>query len=401
MTLLWVCGISFGLLLLGTLIGRFYAPHERPLRQEAQEGKAYARGLVRVLEGEASGAIRELTAALAQNSRTVEAYFALGTLFRQQGELERAVRVHQSILIRRDLDRSTRLSIHFQLALDFRAAGFPRRAIKALEWIIAHDARHVPALRELGALLEGEKQWERAAMVYRKLGKVAGEPHGPRIGSLLAQVAREEIEGGRAKVARKALRRAVSVAPDSIHVLHVLGMYQRAAGDEQGALKAWTKAVRLRPDLIATFAPLVEQTLSNLGRGGEMARLLGELRELAPRDVHVRLAHARWQSQRDPASALAALTALCRDSPRLLPARREVARLALQSGDPDVLRSSLSSLLQLLERAERGFRCSCCEHSAAELFWRCDRCGSWDTVRVAWGRRAGERVAPKQDEERT
>ncbi len=126
MNLLLLVGIGMLLLVAGTLLGRFYIPDRRPLKQAAKEGRSYIRGLVGVLDGDNDAAISELAQALKSSGGSVEAYFALGTLFRRRNEFERAVRVHQAILLRRRLPKAAQLKAHHQLALDFRAAGFER-----------------------------------------------------------------------------------------------------------------------------------------------------------------------------------------------------------------------------------------------------------------------------------
>jgi lipopolysaccharide biosynthesis regulator YciM len=391
MTLVWVGGAGLLLVLAGVVVGRFYRPHTRPLRQQAQEGRSYARGLVRVLEGEAEAAIDELTAALRKNSRPVEPYFALGTLFRQQGEHERAVRVHQSLLVRRDVDKATRLRVHFQVALDFKAAGFPRRAIKALEWVVAHESKHRAALAELATLLEEQRRWERAAAVRKRLGKVTGAANERVVANLLARAAAEALERRELKEARKHLRRAASADPTSTHVLHVLGQYQMRAGNERGAFQAWRKALLLQPELAGFLVPLAETALPANKRVAQIGALLAELAERHPDDVHLRLAAVRWEAKERPSRALSALNIICRDYPQLLPARRELARLSLDSGNPEQIRAALAALLDLLAVAEKGYRCGRCGRVQREMFWRCDPCGAWESARVVWGRRYGER----------
>ncbi len=141
------------------------------------------------------------------------------------------------------------------------------------------------------------------------------------------------------------------------------------------------------------FYPALRRTLSQLKKLARLDRLLQELLAEHPHHVHLRLALARHQALRSPEQALETLGALLAEHPTLIPARREAAKLLLQRGDVARIRQSLEELLQVLAEADRGFRCRSCGHADTALFWRCPACASWDTVRVAWGRRAGERPA--------
>lgn len=390
MNLMLVVGICLLLLIVGTLLGRYYTPDRRPLRRAAEEGRSYARGLVEVLEGHDDAAIEEITRTLRRNTKTVEAYFALGTLFRKRGEYERAVRVHQAILMRRDIDKQIRLRVHQQLALDFKQAGFVRRAVRALEFVVAKDKKRTDALAELAVLYEQDGRWERAAAIYRRLGKVSDRDTGALQAHMLAEHAHDALDRGELSVARKSLRRAVAASEGSVHALHVLALYQQRKDSPAAAARVWEKALRRAPELVSFFGPRLEATLFEQDRLDDYERLLEQLLQEHPGDIHLRLAYARFDARRDPRRALEQLTGLLEEAPNLLPARREAARLVLAQNEPEAIRAAFEELLQLLARADRGFRCASCGHTDDELFWRCPSCGSWDSVRVAWGRRAGE-----------
>jgi len=395
MNLVLVVGVCLLLLIVGTLLGRYYAPDRRPLQRAAQEGRAYARSLVELLEGDSDGAIDEIIGALKRNAKTVEAYFALGTLFRKRGEHERAVRVHQAVLVRRDVDKKTRLRVHQQLALDFEAAGFPRRAIKALEWLVSQDKRRAESFQELARLYEEDGRWELAAAARRRIGKLLKKDTRAIQAHLLAQHAADLLEAGDLPAARKQLRRSLSARPDSVHALHVLALYQQRRDEALAAARLWERCLTLRPALASFFAPRLENVLFELGQLERLEQLLDRLIQQHPKEIHLRLAHARFDTRRNPERALAALNDLLADAPGLLPARREVGRLVLQRGDPDEIRRAFEEMLSLLKRADRGYRCDACGHTQSDLFWRCTHCGAWGSVGVAWGRRKGEGEAAR------
>ena len=53
----------------------------------------------------------------------IELHFALGALFRRRGETERAIRVHENLVERGDLDGEQRAHALFELGQDFLKAG--------------------------------------------------------------------------------------------------------------------------------------------------------------------------------------------------------------------------------------------------------------------------------------
>ncbi len=391
MNLLLLVGIGLLLLVAGTLLGRFYMPDRRPLKRAAQEGRSYVRGLVGVLEGDNDLAIKELALALKSSGGVVEAYFALGALFRERKEYERAVRVHQAILMRRRQPKAVQHKAHFQLALDFRAAGFNRRAIKALEWLVSRDKKHLKAWEQLVELYQAQGQWERAALGHRRVGKLSGRDTGPVEAHIWAQLAGEELIRGEPTRARRNLKQALSAHRTSAHALHVLACYQEERGNLDAAARAWSKALRGSPDLVGFLLPRLETVLALRKKLAKADKLLDELLDKEPGNVQLRLARARLERRHGPGRALRSLEELVTEQPRLLPARRDAARLILKEGDPDRMKEALAELVELLDTADRGYRCGACGHAEETLFWRCPRCLEWDTVGPAWGRRSGER----------
>lgn len=398
MNLLLLVGIGLALLVAGTLLGRFYIPDRRPLKRAAEEGRSYVRSLVGVLEGDNDQAIKELALALKSSGGAVEAYFALGMLFRQRKEFERAVRVHQAILMRRRQPKAIQHKAHFQLALDFRAAGFSRRAVKALEWLVSRDKKHLGAWRQLVELYQENGQWERAALGHRRVGKLSGEETGPMEAHIWAQLAGEQLIRGEGSGARRNLKKALSAHRSSAHALHVLACYQQDRGSLDAAARAWQRALRGNPDLVSFLLPRLEEVLITLKKQVRAEKLLDALLEQDPASVQLRLARARLERRRSPGKALAMLEELIAEQPRLLPARRDAARLILEDGNESRMREALEGLLEQLGSADRGYRCGNCGNAEDALFWRCPSCLAWDTVGPVWGRRKGEREEKKKQE---
>src|SRR5690625_3917392 len=97
---------------------------------------SYFKGLNFLLNEEPDRAIDAFIEVAKLDSETVELHFALGSLFRRRGEIERAIRVHQSLLARADLAENARQDAQFELAQDFLKAGMLDRAEEAFEGLM-------------------------------------------------------------------------------------------------------------------------------------------------------------------------------------------------------------------------------------------------------------------------
>ena len=116
--------------MLGWLASRFDL---RQLRAENRRApKAYFKGLNFLLNEQQDQAIDAFIEAVQNDPDTSELHFALGNLFRRRGEYDRAVRVHEHLLSRGDLNLADRQRAQHALALDFLKAGLLDRAEDAL-----------------------------------------------------------------------------------------------------------------------------------------------------------------------------------------------------------------------------------------------------------------------------
>jgi len=148
-------------------------------RQMLSESKrlpdSYFKGLNFLLNEEPDQAIDAFIEVAKLDSETIELHFALGNLFRRRGEIERAIRVHQSLLARADLAPQAREDAQFELAQDFFKAGMLDRAEAAFEAVT--EGRHSKAaMQALIRIYEAAHDWPKAIEAVKRLNALTNEP---------------------------------------------------------------------------------------------------------------------------------------------------------------------------------------------------------------------------------
>ena len=88
------------------------------------------------------------------DSSDLDAYHALARLYRRQGAIGRAIRMHQNLMLRTDLPKEARGEALFELARDFEEGGFTERAAASYEELIDSQPRHAESLERLVPLPE-------------------------------------------------------------------------------------------------------------------------------------------------------------------------------------------------------------------------------------------------------
>ena len=370
--------ILLAVLFLGGAIGFYTARRPRPSAVGAERLRgSYLAGVNFLVNEQPDRALEAFLRAAELDADTVETHFALGSLYRRRGEVDRAIRVHQNIVARQSLEPAQREQASFALAQDYLKAGLLDRAESILGPLAASGPHRMAALRNLIRIYEQQHDWERAIEVFRELDKSGRAPQESAIAHYyceLAEAARARgaldeargmlraAHGERRRFARGALLRAdiaveladVALAEDllasvlkedaalAIEVVPRLARLARAAGGAGNAVVA--RLMAARPDAADELA---------------FAAIMSDALDLAPLEDAVR----GFLAQDETVSGL--LRATGRDPPSI---------------DARTVRE-IAAVLRRLAATTPRYRCSNCGFSSLNHFWQCPGCKSWDSQR--------------------
>ena len=425
--------VGLGAMAAGVLIGRYYVPDDRQLRRTARHSRAYMRALSHLIARDHETAVSELRTVVEENVDDVEPYFALGAMFRSRGEHERAIRVHQALAVRERDKRKLRQRAMYELGLDFRAAGMPRRATRAMEEVLVEDPAHEGALRALAALYEEQARFNEAANLWQRLGRKRNEDTSAREHHLLVAAAQTALARDDADSAKQLLK-AAQKHQESGHFFAAAAELAAARGNPRGAIERLRQALvaepalapHLLPGLIAAeaaaagepaqnevapataddlatpdpdspetalvVAPGVSLVPTEKPSDSTTTRVLATLAEVEAQ-TGPRLELALIRAQLVPPADTGAQAALAADLaarfPDALAARVQAARLALSQGNDTDVKAALEVLVAdkgALAWALRGrWQCGHCGNRPAAFTWRCGACRRWATLRMETG----------------
>ena len=141
-------------------------------RRRLRETPHYMLGLNFLVDNQVDQAIEELTHAASTDTDALEIQMILGNLYREKGQVGRAVNVHQVLLQRPDLTKLEHAYVLLCLGLDFRHGGFVDRALEAFQEVLQLDPRNSYALVNLQKLYEDQHQWGEALRVREQIAKI-------------------------------------------------------------------------------------------------------------------------------------------------------------------------------------------------------------------------------------
>lgn len=375
-------GMALALLAVGALLGDLWARVREPMpRSSSRRGRPhYLLGLNYLVSHEPDQAIRELSQAVRQETEAVEAYLALGNLYRESGQTERAIDAHKSLLHRPNLSEWERTQVLYCLAMDFQRAGFVDRAERTFREVAEREPDNVACLYGLQRIAEETGRWEDALAFQRRIQRASRgtEPN------LLAAL---ETEWGRALVTRdperavRHFRTALDIRPDYAPARQGLAVSLMSKGRHAEALEQLEQAVAApAPWATAALATLAE-LCELLADDAPLANACQSILERDARAWRAGLYLARIQLERgDTDGAGVTLQRALRERPGSLAVQREVWRLLQQRGGGIEEFSEMLDAALADSRLMDPFVCLRCGFKSSELFARCLHCHRWNTM---------------------
>lgn len=367
-------------------LGWLAARHEaRSRAARPQLPEAYFRGLNFLLNDQSDRAVDAFVDVVRIDPETIELHFALGKLFRRRGETDRAIRVHQNLLDRADLDPSLREQALSELAQDFLKAGLLDRADEAFERL-ASGSFASQAVRHRIQIAETMRDWARAIELSAKLAESElSEEDRTRLAHFHCELAARALasrDPDRRGEVEDHLERAARHVPRHPRLAVLRGELALERGDFMKAIAAWGALLSAAPphfNLVAARwvdahrqAGRLEQAIESLER--QWAQYPSA--ELFLQCFSARLEHGQDSSE---------LSVWAAQTLGKSPSYAGLARwLKWQAAlDPEAVSTALrlsEKLISEQARLQSRHLCSQCGFRAQQYFWRCPGCGSWDSL---------------------
>jgi lipopolysaccharide biosynthesis regulator YciM len=347
-------------------------------KAEHDSPRAYFKGLNLLLNEQQDKAIDAFIEAVQHDPGSSDLHFALGNLFRRRGEYERAVRVHQHLMVRGDLPDTERHRAQFALAQDYHKAGLFDRAEQAFKALEGTDFATDARLAVL-TLHERARDWKSAVEVARSLEAVAAGSFAQQISHYWCELAQEADARGLTVEAESALNKAREAAPQSPRPLVMAGQRLVRQGRHEEALALWTPLMTVHPGAFSVIAADYAAASTACGRTAEALEQLQRLQMLSPSsDVLA----AVLKLQNDPDLRRELLFRQLQQQPTLTAAQGLLRELSSAQSGGAVRAEEWAVLQQAVTTAARPlqrYRCAACGFEAQQYFWQCPGCQGWET----------------------
>lgn len=345
-----------------------------------------------LISGNKDLAIKEFLNAVDINRETIETYFALGGLFRSNGEIEKAISIHRSLIARENINESTRLRALKELAVDFDKGGFVDKAIETYRDVLRINRDQYEVIQALCRIYEDTGDWDQAYNYRIMLSKVAHENQAETVSHILVQKAKASFDQGNWSRCHEDLDDAFRFAPSVSAKILRLRLLLIEGSMEQAEFQL-LELVKEHP-MYTSF--IFESLSEKVGRDlqddylARLAALRGYFLDLEDDDLmgspSVVLTKVRLLKESGEADRAAKhMRNWMEEHPQSSEVMKaELIKLLIDLGLKDEALMYTTELLNNLNQSVTKHFCSQCGYNSDEIFWRCPQCHEWETIQFRW-----------------
>jgi lipopolysaccharide assembly protein B len=339
---------------------------------------AYFKGLNFLISDQHDKAIEAFVEAVEANSESLELHFALGSLFRRRGEVDRAINLHLSLLERKELAEPQRLAIKAELAQDYLKAGLFDRAEELFKSL--DDSRYEqPALRALLEIYVREREWHKAIEVATELERLSGVPFRKEIAQYYCEQAVHCMLSNDRINGKKYLDQALDANKNCVRANVMLGEMEALAGNHDVAISIWKRIEFQQPDYLGLIAAKMLASYRMLSKAEEGLDLLKTYLQTykLPSLLNVLYEAAIAQQDADSAAKLARDELVKKPSLQTLDQLLQ-ARLLLDDSPQDA--HIIQQTIRYAIGNRSAYYCNQCGFRAKHYHWQCPACNAWESL---------------------
>ncbi|HEY5715437.1 MAG TPA: lipopolysaccharide assembly protein LapB [Psychromonas sp.] len=362
--------------------------HQKKQKKGNKLSRDYVQGLNFLLSDQPDKAVDHFIALLEVDNETIETHLALGNLFRQRGEVDRAIRIHQNLIARPSLTLEQRDLASVQLGKDFYVAGLFDRSEEIFKQLKESPEYQEVALENLLLIYQQLKEWQEAVKVTESLHKLSkGTKKRRTLAYLYCSLADQlkKTEEGKQKV--KLYQKALAVFPNCIRANIALSDYYVQQNNPKRALQILQSIPELDIDFTEVILDKLLSLHQQLDSEQELISYLYRIVSFGGGASAVIMLAKLIAQYRGVEKAQAFMLQELRRNPTMK-GFNHLITYHLQLAESASEKESLTFLHKLVAEQIKfrpKYRCQKCGYSSKKLYWQCPSCKSWGRVKPIRG----------------
>jgi lipopolysaccharide biosynthesis regulator YciM len=315
------------------------------------------------------------------DKETMETHLALGNLFRSKGEVARAIKIHQNLVARPNLDQSQRVMALSELAEDYLKAGLLDRAENLFKELVQINQRDAYSQRKLFELYSLEKSWPQATEAAQVLADL-DEPDGRLVLThCYCEMAEQAMRNGNLREARDHLDKAIQIDNKSVRALLALIDVHLRNDQPSRAVRLFNQLLNSSPQFIDLYLKPARQIFLTNGSAEKYQQFLSQQYEKSSSSlVALELLNSYAASDNND-RLIEFLRQSLKQSPSV-----EVFDFGFRyfSSRPDSLKNLWLELAEDFHRINENrmlYTCTVCGFGSQKMHWNCPSCNAWSSFK--------------------
>lgn len=354
------------------------------VKPESRLHKDYLVGLNFLLNEETDKAVEIFIKMLEVDSDTLETHLALGNLFRRRGEVDRAIRIHQNLIARPQLDKTDKTQALLALGQDYLSAGVLDRAETIFLEELRVEERSQIALSSLLDIYQQEKEWNKAIKVALKLSA-----HKQGMQAIIAhhycELAEHSRSQGQLHSAIQFLKRALAYDTHCARANIIQGEIFAASGKYKQAIKYLLRVRKQAPEFLGETVKTLSSCFEKTKDMESFVLYMKQCMKEYPSVHFIRALADRVLATKGKRDAINFVAECARKYPSIWSMELLIEfNLLVAEGKAQSDLIILQDLVKKVLAEKSHYVCESCGMSSNVLHWQCRRCKTWSAMKPVY-----------------
>ena len=345
--------------------------------------REYVDGLNFLLSNQKDKAVDLFLDMLKEDSGTLEAHLTLGNLFRSRGEVDRAIRIHQSLMESASLTFEQRLLAMQQLGRDYMTAGFYDRAEDMFTQLIDEEDFQQYALQQLIIIYQSISEWNKAISVASKLVKLGDRKYNSYIAQFYCEMAVLTLATEDINKTLFYLQKSISADPNCARTSLLFGRVYMDQNNYTKAIQYFTQILNQDKAFVSEALPFLKICYERLNIIDDFKQFLKRCVELDAGSMAELMLADLIEEQSGREAAQYYIYRELVKHPNLKGFYR-LMDYHLADAEQGRAKDSLLLLRNMVGeqvKAIPNYSCERCGFTVNSIYWLCPACRSWATIK--------------------
>ena len=368
------------IIVVSALLGYLYLKFIDKDDEDSKISPEYLTGLKFLLNEQADKAINLFSEIVQVDEETIETHLALGVLFRKQGKIDQAIKLHENILSKKELKEHHYYQTLEELAEDYYSAGLYDKSEDIFKKLTEIKNHKDLSLTKLMQIYEYTGEWSKALLTVEKLNNInPSNEYRKNIPHYFCQISEKYISQNDLDKAELYIKKAKSTNSKSSRILFVSVQFALKKEELVDALKIYKKLCGisdlghqiLLPELIKLAKEkghiekvneMMQQIYSNQSVARDHLALLAIMKlniedKIVMQSLYEFLANDIYFSELLSFNNMKSITELMNDE----------------------LINNIREKLNQKSKNKFKYLCNNCGYKTIKLSWQCPTCRSWES----------------------